>query len=74
MCIAIPMVVDKVNGPMAMVKAGGIFQKVNIELVPMVKKGDYVLIHAGFAIQIIDKNSVQEGMKIWQEILSQIDD
>lgn len=68
MCIAIPMAVEEIEGPMAIAQAGGLFSEVNIDLVPKVKQGDFVLVHAGFAIQIIDENMAKESWKLWSKM------
>lgn len=68
MCIAIPMTVEEIEGPMAIAQAGGLFSEVNIDLVPKVKQGDFVLVHAGFAIQIIDENMAKESWKLWSKM------
>lgn len=64
MCIAIPMVIEEIKDSVAIAQAGGLFSKVNIDLVPKVKQGDFVLVHAGFAIQIIDENMAKESWKL----------
>lgn len=68
MCLAVPMKVEKMMGPMAEVKAMGLLQNVDIQLVPKVKVGDYVLVHAGFAIQILDKNWAKESLELWETL------
>lgn len=72
MCLAIPAkVIKKVeNGRNALVDFGdGTMRKVNISLVD-VKKGEYTLIHAGFAIEVIDEKEAKETLRLWNEILS----
>jgi hydrogenase expression/formation protein HypC len=58
MCLGIPAKVKKVQGEWAWVEVSQVQLKVNLSLVPEVKPGDYVIVHAGFAIQ---KMSAQEG-------------
>ncbi|MDD3629066.1 MAG: HypC/HybG/HupF family hydrogenase formation chaperone [Candidatus Humimicrobiaceae bacterium] len=55
MCLAIPAKIIKINKNLAEVESMGIKKEVDITLVPDAVKGDYVIVHAGFAIQIIDK-------------------
>ncbi len=55
MCLAIPAKVNKINGNTAEVESFGVTKKVDISLTPEVKVGDYVIVHAGFAIQLMDK-------------------
>lgn len=68
MCIAIPMVIEEIKDSVAIAQAGGLFSKVNIDLVPKVKQGDFVLVHAGFAVQIIDENMAKESWKLWSKM------
>ena len=72
MCLAIPAkVIKKVdNGRNALVDFGdGTMRKVNISLVDA-KKGEYTLIHAGFAIEVINEKEAKETLRLWNEILS----
>jgi hydrogenase expression/formation protein HypC len=46
----------------------GVLREVNIELVD-VKVGNYVLVHAGYAIQVLDEKEAQETLRLWNEIL-----
>jgi len=69
MCLAIPAKVTEVNGDLAKVDfGGGVVREVNISLVD-VNVGDYVLVHAGYAIQVIDKEEAEETIKLWKEML-----
>jgi hydrogenase expression/formation protein HypC len=70
MCLAIPARVTSVSDEKAIVDFGeGVFREVNVSLVePHV--GDYVLVHAGYAIQKMDENDALETLKLWDEILS----
>ncbi|MDR3287810.1 MAG: HypC/HybG/HupF family hydrogenase formation chaperone [Peptococcaceae bacterium] len=55
MCLAIPAKVVAVNGWLAKVDMMGNQREVGIQLNPEVQIGDYVLVHAGFAIEVIDE-------------------
>lgn len=69
MCIAIPAKVMTINKETAKVDFGeGVLRDVNITLVT-VKKGDYVLVHAGYAIQVLDKDEALETLRLWKELL-----
>lgn len=67
MCLAIPAKVIEINGPMATVDIAGNSRQVGIILTPEAQPGDYVLVHAGFAIQIIDEKEAQETLAIFAE-------
>lgn len=60
MCIAIPMQVQEITWPTALVNAGGVKQYINIQLVPEIQIGDFAVVHAGFAIQIMSKEQAKE--------------
>jgi len=68
MCYAIPAKVEKIQGENAVVDYGGITKTVNINLVDA-KIGDYILIHAGFGIEVLNKQSAQEALKVIQKSL-----
>jgi len=69
MCLAIPAKVIKVNGNLAKVDFGeGVLREVNVSLVD-VKAGDYVLVHAGYATQVLSEEEAMETLKLWNEIL-----
>ncbi len=69
MCLAIPAKVVSINRDKACVDFGGnVVREVNITLVNA-KVGDYVLVHAGYAIQVLDKEEALETLRLWDEIL-----
>ena len=68
MCVAIPARIKSIEGHMAEVEVGGISRTVSVELTPKVRKDDYVLIHAGFAIHVIDEQEARETMKLFEEL------
>ena len=72
MCLAIPAKIIEINGSNAKVDFGGTFRDVNISLVDA-KENDYVLVHAGYAIQVMDEKEANETLKLWEEMLNQND-
>lgn len=71
MCLAIPAKVLEINEKLAKVDFGqGIAREVNIMLVD-VKVGEYVLVHAGYAIEKLDQKAAEESLKTWREVLEQ---
>lgn len=69
MCLAIPALIRSVEGTRANVDFGqGVLRDVNISLVEA-KAGDYVLVHAGYAIQVVEEKEAKETLKIWKEVL-----
>ena len=69
MCLAIPAKVMNLQGDKASVDFGqGVLREVNVSLVEA-KVGDYVLVHAGYAIQIIEEAEAKETLSLWNSIL-----
>lgn len=68
MCLAIPMKVEKIKDDYAIVSLGNVKRKVNISLIENVKKGDYLIIHAGFAIEKLDREEAKKTLNILREI------
>lgn len=74
MCLAIPALVKSIDGHLAEVEVGGVGRKVSIWLTPEVKVGNYVLLHTGYAISIIDETEAKETLKLLAEIAGQIEE
>ncbi len=71
MCLAIPAEVKAIKGNVAEVDfGGGVLREVDVSLVDA-RVGEYVLVHVGYAIQVIDREAAQETLRLWREILSQ---
>ena len=68
MCLAVPARVKSINDHEADVEIGGTSYKASIWLTPEVKVGDYVLLHTGYAISIIDADEAEETLKLLREI------
>ena len=62
------MKVTKREGKFAWVKSGRLMRQVNIQMVPRVRLGEYVIVHAGFAIQIINQQAAQQTLSLLEEI------
>ena len=70
MCLAIPAKVLEKHGDKARVDFGeGTTREVNISLVDA-KVGEYVIVHAGFAIEVMDEEEARETLNLWNELLS----
>jgi len=72
MCLAIPgkiITIDKKTQSATVDYGSGTKRKANISLVD-VTIGDYVLVHAGFAIQVLDEKEAQETLNLFKEMLS----
>lgn len=68
MCLAIPMRVRKVKAEFAEVESGRLIRNVNIQMLPQIKAGDYVVVHAGFAIEKLDPQKAEETLRMIDEI------
>lgn len=68
MCLAIPMQIVKIEGNFAVALADTLKKRINIEMLPAVKTGDFVIVHAGFAIQKIDQAAARQTLDVINEI------
>ena len=68
MCLAIPMKVEKISGEFAWVKNAGLTRQVNIQMVPQVKVDDYLIVHAGFAIAIVNQAEARKTLSLIAKI------
>jgi hydrogenase expression/formation protein HypC len=68
MCVAIPSQIAEIQEGMATVDVGGARRRVSLLLLPDADVGDYVLVHAGFAIKRIDEQEALETLRILEEI------
>ena len=68
MCLGIPMEIREIKGDKGVAKAEGIAKEVNLQFLKNVKVGDFVIIHAGFAIERIDKEKAKETLALFKEM------
>ena len=68
MCLAIPALVKSIDGYQAEVDIDGVTRQVSLQLTPEAKIGDYVLLHTGYAINVIDEDEAQETLKLLKEL------
>jgi hydrogenase expression/formation protein HypC len=68
MCLAVPVQVISIDGNEAEVEIGGLKRMVSIMLTPEVTVGDYVLLHTGYAINVIDEAEARETLKLFEEM------
>jgi hydrogenase expression/formation protein HypC len=69
MCLAIPArVVELRSGDTAMVDLGGIRKEISLALVPEAQVGDYVIIHVGYALGLIDPEEAQRTLDMFDEL------
>jgi hydrogenase expression/formation protein HypC len=72
MCLAIPAKIMSLQGEKAQVDFGqGVLRDVNVSLVEA-KLGDYVLVHAGYAIQVLEEKEALETLSLWNDVLGSL--
>ena len=73
MCLAVPGKVLEIKGTLAKVDFGhGTVREVDVSLVD-VAVGQYVLVHTGYAIQIMDKEEARASLDLWKDILERLE-
>lgn len=74
MCLAIPSKIIELDDIMATVEVGGARKSISLQLMPEeVGMGDYVLVHAGYAIQKVDEEAALEAHRLLREIAEQME-
>ncbi len=71
MCLAIPARILAINDFTARVDVGGNVREANLSLLENVEIGDYVMLHAGFAISKYDPEEARRTLKLLQEVLGE---
>jgi hydrogenase expression/formation protein HypC len=69
MCLGIPMRLVKVEGAVGTADLDGVSRQVMLDLVPGAAVGDYVIVHAGYAIQTLDEREAKETLTLLAEAL-----
>ena len=72
MCLAVPLKIKTIDGKNAVGEAGGLSQNVRVDFIQNLKPGDYVLVHAGFAIQKMTEKEAQENLALMQEVVHEL--
>ena len=68
MCLAVPALIKTIDGDEAEVDLGGVSRRSSLVLTPEAKVGDYVLLHAGYAINIVDQSEAAETLNMLREM------
>ena len=68
MCLAVPAKVKQINKDKAFVDFGGVSKEISLGILSGVKNGDYVLVHAGFAIGKVERQEAEDTLEILQEL------
>jgi len=67
MCLAVPTRIIEIEGQTAEAEVGGVKRRISLALTPDAQVGDYVLVHTGFAISIVDEKEALESLNIFRE-------
>ena len=68
MCLAIPLKIVSMTGTDAVGEVDGVERDISVMMTPGVKVGDYVIVHAGFAIQTLDRKEAEENLEMLREM------
>lgn len=68
MCLGIPVKIVEIEGADALVESGGLRQRIRIDFVPEARVGDYVIVHAGFAISLLEKEEALETLQLLKDV------
>ncbi len=69
MCLAVPVKITSIEGEQAEVDIGGVGRKVSITLTPEARVGDYVLLHTGYAINVLNEDEAQETLNLLERMV-----
>ena len=68
MCLAVPLKLIEIDGKNAVGESMGMQRKLRVDFIPEPKIGDYVIAHAGFAIERLPEEQALENIAAWEEI------
>lgn len=74
MCIAAPAQIVEIRDNVATVDFGGVRQQAKLDLVEDVDVGRYVLVHSGYAIEVLSDQEAKESLEAWDELLKVLDE
>lgn len=68
MCVAVPMKITSRSGRQAYAEIGGVSREVDVTMVPEAMPGDYIIVHAGFAIERLDEEEALRTLALFEEL------
>lgn len=71
MCLAIPAKLIEIDGLKGKVDIGGVISEIGLALVDNVKTGDYLIIHAGYALEVLDEDEAGKRLELFEELARQ---
>jgi len=69
MCLAVPVKITSIEGDQADVDIGGVSRRVSIALTPEAEVGNYVLLHTGYAINVLNEEEAQETLRLLERLV-----
>jgi len=72
MCLAVPMKIISVEGDNALVSLDGLEKKIDVRFLKDPCPGDYVIVHAGFAIEKLDEEEARKTLELFQDITAEL--
>lgn len=68
MCLAIPLKLIEIDGNRAIGEADGLRRELRVDFIADPKPGEYVIVHAGFAIERLSPQQAREDLEAWREV------
>ena len=68
MCLAVPLKITEINGNTAVCEANGMFREIRIDFVKNPKVGEYIIAHAGFAIEKLPEQQALDDLAAWDDV------
>ncbi len=68
MCLAVPLRIKELDGTDAVVERDGVSRRVKVNFIREPKVGDYVMVHAGFAIEKVSNQQAEEDLEAFREL------
>jgi hydrogenase assembly chaperone HypC/HupF len=68
MCLAIPLKIVEIDGNTAVGESLGMRREIRVDFIEAPKIGDYVIVHAGFAIERLPEQQALEDLEAWEEV------
>ena len=72
MCLAIPLQLIEINGSTAVGEAMGMRREIRVDFIDKPRIGDYVIVHAGFAIERLPEQQAQDDLEAWEDVRNAI--
>ena len=68
MCLAIPLQLIEINGSTAVGEAMGMRREIRVDFIDKPQVGDYVIVHAGFAIERLPEQQALDDLEAWEDV------